>query len=47
MRKVRGIVFYKIDDVCTTGATLDACAATLLQAGAASVGGLVLASSTM
>ncbi len=36
-----------VDDVCTTGATLDACAATLLQAGAASVGGLVLASSTM
>lgn len=34
-----------IDDVCTTGATLDACAATLLHAGAASVGGLVLASS--
>ncbi len=36
-----------IDDVCTTGATLDACAATLLRAGAASVGGLVLASSAM
>jgi ComF family protein len=36
-----------IDDVCTTGATLDECAATLLRAGAASVGGLVLASSAM
>ena len=36
-----------IDDVCTTGATLDACAATLLRAGAASVAGLVLASSTV
>ncbi len=36
-----------IDDVCTTGATLDACAATLLRAGAASVRGLVLASSAM
>ncbi len=34
-----------VDDVCTTGATLDACAATLLQAGAASVWGLVLAGS--
>jgi len=36
-----------VDDVCTTGATLDACATTLLYAGAASVGGLVLASSIM
>ena len=34
-----------VDDVCTTGATLDACAATLFQAGAASVWGLVLAGS--
>ncbi|GHO45368.1 ComF family protein [Ktedonospora formicarum] len=34
-----------IDDVCTTGATLDACARPLLVAGASSVSGLVLASS--
>jgi ComF family protein len=32
-----------IDDVCTTGATLAACAAPLFAAGAASVWGLVLA----
>jgi ComF family protein len=32
-----------IDDVCTTGATLEACARTLFQAGASSVWGLVLA----
>jgi ComF family protein len=32
-----------IDDVCTTGATLEACAAPLFAAGAASVWGLVLA----
>ena len=36
-----------VDDVCTTGATLDACASTLLQAGAASVWGLVLAGSAV
>lgn len=34
-----------IDDVCTTGATLDACARPLFVAGAKSVSGLVLASS--
>ncbi len=34
-----------IDDVCTTGATLEACAAPLLAAGALSVWGLVLARS--
>jgi predicted amidophosphoribosyltransferase len=33
------------DDVCTTGATLDACARPLFAAGANSVSGLVLASS--
>lgn len=32
-----------IDDVCTTGSTLDACAAALKQAGVASVWGLTLA----
>jgi predicted amidophosphoribosyltransferase len=32
-----------IDDVCTSGATLDACALALKQAGAASVWGLTLA----
>jgi ComF family protein len=32
-----------IDDVCTTGATLEACAEAVLQAGAASVVGLTLA----
>ncbi len=36
-----------VDDVCTTGATLDACASTLFQAGAASVWGLVLAGSAV
>ncbi|GAC1426047.1 MAG: phosphoribosyltransferase family protein [Ktedonobacteraceae bacterium] len=36
-----------VDDVCTTGATLDACAATLFQAGAVSVWGLVLAGSAV
>lgn len=32
-----------VDDVCTTGATLDACASALKEAGAASVWGLTLA----
>jgi len=32
-----------VDDVCTTGATLDSCAAALLEAGAAQVWGLTLA----
>ena len=32
-----------VDDVCTTGATMEACAQPLLQAGAASVWGLTLA----
>ena len=42
-RQVRGERVVIIDDVCTTGATLDACAAAVLKAGAASVLGLTLA----
>ncbi len=41
--RVRGRRIALIDDVCTTGATLEACTEALLQAGAASVIGLTLA----
>ena len=42
-RRLQGKQVLLIDDVSTSGATLDACAAALKSAGAASVWGLVLA----
>ena len=42
-KKLAGRHLLVVDDVLTTGATLDACARVLLEAGAASVRGLVLA----
>ena len=42
-RKLEGKRVLLIDDVCTSGATLDSCAAALKAAGAVSVWGLTLA----
>jgi predicted amidophosphoribosyltransferase len=39
--KERNIVL--VDDVCTTGATLNACSIALMEAGAQSITGLVIA----
>jgi ComF family protein len=41
--QISGMTVVLVDDVCTTGATLDACAAALLAAGAAAVDGVTLA----
>jgi len=41
--KLEGKEVLLIDDVCTTGATLDSCAVALKKAGAGSVWGLILA----
>lgn len=45
-RRLKGKRVLLVDDVCTSGATLDACAGALKRAGAASVWGLTLAKET-
>lgn len=42
-RHVKGQIILVIDDVCTTGATIDSCAQALLAAGAAEVYGFTIA----
>jgi len=42
-RELRGKLILLVDDVCTTGATLEACARALKKAGARQVGAFTVA----